>query len=111
MISLQSEGLSRVFSNITVQKHQFFGTQPFLWASLVAQRLKHLPAVWETWVQSLGREDPLEKEMAIHSSILAWRIPWTEEFGGLPSTGRRESDTTERLHFFFSFFYGPALTS
>ena len=55
------------------------------WASLVAQRLKRLPAVWETWVRSLGREDPLEKEMATHSSILAWRIPWTEEPGGLPS--------------------------
>ena len=54
---------------------------------LVAQRLKHLPAMWETWVLSLGREDPLEKEMATHSSILAWRIPWTEEPGGLQSTG------------------------
>ena len=57
------------------------------WASLVAQRLKHLTAMWETWVQSLGREDPLEKEMATHSSILAWRIPWTEDPGGLLSTG------------------------
>ena len=47
-------------------------------ASLVAQRLKHLPAMWETHVQSLGREDSLEKEMATHSSILTWRIPWTE---------------------------------
>ena len=47
-------------------------------ASLVVQRLKRLPAMWETWVQSLGQEDPLEKEMANHSSILAWRIPWTE---------------------------------
>ena len=55
-------------------------------ASLVAQRLKYLPAVRETWVQSLGQEDPLEKEMATHSSILAWRIPWTEEPGGLQST-------------------------
>ena len=55
------------------------------WASLVAQRLKPLPAMWETWVRSLGREDPLEKEMATHSSILAWRIPWTEEPGGLQS--------------------------
>ena len=51
----------------------------------------------ETWVQSLGREDPLEKGMAIHSSILAWRIPWTEEPGGLQSMGCEESDTTERL--------------
>ena len=56
-------------------------------ASLVAQRLKHLPAMRETWVRSLGWEDPLEKEMATHSSILAWRIPWMEEPGGLQSTG------------------------
>ena len=53
----------------------------------MAQRLKHLPPVQETWVQSLGQEDPLEKEMATHSSILAWRIPWTEELGRLQSTG------------------------
>ena len=56
-------------------------------ASLVAQRLEPLPAMWETWVQSLGQEDPLEKEMATHSSILAWRIPWTEEPGGLEYMG------------------------
>ena len=56
-------------------------------ASLVAQRIKHLPAMQETWVRSLGWEDPLEKEMATHSSILAWRIPWTEEPGGLQSMG------------------------
>ena len=54
-------------------------------AMWVAQTLKHLPAVWETWVQSLGWEDPLEKEMATHSSTLAWKIPWTEEPGGLQS--------------------------
>ena len=65
------------------------------------QRLKRLPAMWETWVRSLGQEDPLEKETATHSSILAWTIPWTEELGGLQSTGREESDTTERLHFHF----------
>ena len=47
-------------------------------ASLVAQMVKNLPAMQETWVQSLGQEDPLEKEMAIHSSTFAWRIPWTE---------------------------------
>ena len=56
-------------------------------ASLVAQRLKRLPAIQETWVRSLGWEDPLEKEMATHSSILAWRIPWMEEPGGLQSMG------------------------
>ena len=57
----------------------------------------NLPAMWETWVQSLGQEDPLEKEMATHSSILAWRIPWTEEPDRLQSRGWKESDTTERL--------------
>ena len=53
----------------------------------MAQRLKHLPAMQETWVPSLGWEDPREKEMATHSSILAWKIPWTEEPGGLQSMG------------------------
>ena len=53
--------------------------------SLVAQTVKNWPAVWETWVPSLGLEDPLEKEMATHSSILAWRMTWTEEPGGLQS--------------------------
>ena len=56
-------------------------------ASLVAQRLKRLTPMQETWVRSLGQEDPLEKEMATHSSILAWRISWTEEPGRLQSTG------------------------
>ena len=56
-------------------------------ASLVAQGLKRLPAMRETRVQSLGREDPLEKEMAIRSSIFAWRIPWKEKPGRLQSTG------------------------
>ena len=55
--------------------------------SLVAQTVKRLPAMWETQVRFLGQEDPLEKEMAIHSNILAWRIPWTEEPGGLQSIG------------------------
>ena len=52
-------------------------------ASFVAQSVKNLPAVQETWVPPLGWEDPLEKGMATHSSILAWKIPWTEELGGL----------------------------
>ena len=52
---------------------------------MVAEMVKSLPAMLETWVRSLGREDPLEKEMATHSSILAWKIPWTEEPGGLQS--------------------------
>ena len=71
----------------------------------MVQRLKRLPAMWETWVRSLGPEDPLEEKMATHSSILAWRIPWTEELGGLQSTGCKESDTTERLHFLYIFLY------
>ena len=62
--------------------------------SPASQSVKSRPAVQETQVQSLGQEDPLEKEMAIHSSILAWRIPWTEEPGGLQSTGLQESDMT-----------------
>ena len=58
----------------------------------MAQRLKCLPAKWETWVQSLGQEDPLEKEMATYSSILACRIQLTEEPGGLKSMGSQELD-------------------
>ena len=58
--------------------------------SLVAQTVKHPLTMQETWVQSLGWEDPLEEEMAIHSNILAWRIPWTEEPGRLQSTGSQK---------------------
>ena len=58
-----------------------------IYASLVAQRLKRLPGMQETWVRSLGRKDPLEKEMATHSSILAWRTPWRVEPGRLQSMG------------------------
>ena len=57
------------------------------WTSLTAQSVKNLPAMQETWVWFLGWEDPLEKEMATHSSILAWKIPWTEEPAGLQSMG------------------------
>ena len=58
-----------------------------IWVALRTQRLKRLPGMWETGIQSLGREDPLEKEMAAHSSILAWRNPWMEEPGRLQSMG------------------------
>ena len=64
----------------------------------MAQQVKNLLAVQETqetWVQSLGWEDPLEEAMATHSSILAWKIPWTEETSGLQSKGRKGSDMTE----------------
>ena len=69
----------------------------YSWASLVVQLVKNPPAMWETWVQSLGWEDTLEKGMATHSSILAWRIPWT-----IVPWGRKESDTTERLSLYFT---------
>ena len=65
----------------------FVYDSPYLWGSLVVQRVKSLPAMQETRVQTLGQEDSLEKEMAPHSSILAWKIPWTEESGRLQSMG------------------------
>ena len=69
--------------------HEVMGLDAMIFqsASLVAQRLMHVPAMQETWVRSLGQEDPLEKEMATHSSTLAWKIPWTEEPGRLQSMG------------------------
>ena len=66
-----------------------------IWALILAQRIKHLPAMQETQVRSLGWEDPLEKEMATHSNILAWRIPCTVEPGGYSPWGCKKSDTTE----------------
>ena len=65
---------------------------------VVAQRVKRLPAMQETWVRSLGQEDPLEKEMATHSSTFAWKIPWMEEPVGDSPWGCKESDMTEQLH-------------
>ena len=59
---------------------------------LAAQIVKNLPAMWETWVQPLDQEDPLEKGMATHSSILAWRIPWTEKPGGHPWVAKSDND-------------------
>ena len=67
--------------------------------SLVAQAVKSLPAMRETRVQSLSREDPLEKEMATHSCVIAWKIPWMQEPGGYSPWGCKELDTTEQLHF------------
>ena len=64
----------------------------------MAQTVKRLPTMRETWAQFLGQEDPLEKEMATHSSILAWKILWIEELAGCSPWGHKESDTTERLH-------------
>ena len=65
---------------------------------LVAQMVKNLPAMWETWVRSLGWEDPLKKELATHSNILAWEIPWTEEPSGLQSTGLQSQTRLTHTH-------------
>ena len=80
---------------------------------LVAQTVKNLPTMQETRVPSLDQEDPLEKGMATHYSILAWRIPWAEEHGGLSPRGRKESDTNEQLTLSLSLYpnqYSEALT-
>ena len=71
----------------------------------MAQRLKHLPAMRETWVRSLGREDPLEKEMATYSRILAGESHGRRSLVGYSPQGRKELDTTERLHFILIFKY------
>ena len=76
-------------------------------ASLVAKRAKRLPEIRENWAQSLGQEDPLEKEMATQSSILAWRIPWTEEPGRLQSMGSqrvRHNCMTNTSHFHVDYY-------
>ena len=79
-----------------------FSSPSKYWTSLVAQTVNCLSTMRETWVRSLGWEDALEKEMATHSSTLAWKIPWTEELGaGYCPWGREESSMTERLHFHF----------
>ena len=104
---LQSMGSQRVEDDLATQKQHCLRTMctyTFLnfiellienvRASLIAQLEKNPPAMQDTWVWSPGREDPLEKEMATHSSILAWRIPWTEEPGRLQSTGSQEWDMT-----------------
>ena len=72
---------------IGLRKVTAYGYSRTHWASLVAQMVKNLPAMWDTQVRSLGQEDPLEKGAATHASILAWRIPWTEEPGRLQSIG------------------------
>ena len=68
----------------------------------MAQTVKNLPAMWGTQVQFLGQEDLLQKETETHSSMLAWKIPWTEESGGLQSMGCKESNATEQLTLHFN---------
>ena len=85
-LRMQSDSLWQCFQCVRPFQHR---------ASLVAHVVKNLRAMPETWVRSLGREDSLEKEMATHSSTLAWKIPWKEEPSGLQSMGPKESYTTE----------------
>ena len=106
--------LSPYFSSSTSWNHNLHWTELFISStSLVAQRLKRLPPMWETWVRSLRREDPLEKEMVTHSSVLAWRIPWMEKPGtvqGVAKSWTQLSDFTittlirilSRLNLYFS---------
>ena len=70
----------------------------------MAQTVKCLPTMQKTWVRSLGQKGPLEKEMAIHSSTLAWKIPWMEESDSYSPWGRKESDMTDKLHFKYALF-------
>ena len=77
--------------------------------TLLAQMVKNMPEMQETQVQSLGWEVPLEKGMATHSSILAWRIPWTEEPAGYSQWDHKESDTTEQLTLSFTDFINPVV--
>ena len=71
------------------REDSYLKTHSLTWAFLVAQMVKNLPAMHKIWVQSLGRKNPLEKEMTTHSSILAWKISWTEEPGGLQSMAQQ----------------------
>ena len=68
--------------------------------------VKNLPAMWETWVQPLSQKDPLDKEMATHSSILTWRVPWTEEPGGLQSKGSQSQTRLRDCHLRFLWWCG-----
>ena len=81
---IQCHSLNEAVQQGALKSHSPWG---FPLASLVAQMVKNLPAMQETWVQALSQEDPLEKGMATHCSIIAWRIPWTEELGKLESMG------------------------
>ena len=102
-----SSGLWKLLKNTPSKFHPFLSSQvlfvshlSYCGASLVAQMVKNLPAMRETWVQFLDRKDPPEKRMATHSSILAWRIPWIEESGGLQSMGLQS--WTQLRDFYFT---------
>ena len=91
-------GVRFVFTIINTVEYFKINTSYKQKSSLIAHSIKNVPAMQETQVRSLGWKDPLGEVMAIHSSIFAWRIPWTEEPGRLQSMGLQESDTTEQLN-------------
>ena len=100
LVSALQQSESAIYTHISLLfwiSFPFRSPQIAEWASLLAQMIKNPPAMQEIWVSPLGQKDPLEKGMATHSSILSWRIPWTEEPGGLHPCGHKESDTTEGL--------------
>ena len=91
-------GVASSLDYFRINHFPFLPPPPPKWGFPNGSVVKNLPVMQKTqeiWIQSLGREDPIEKEMATHFSILAWEIPWTEKPGGLPSWGRTESDMTE----------------
>ena len=92
--SRKSQGFQELCVGDWHQRPNISRNQGFPGASLIAQLLKNLPALQEAWVPLLSPEDPLEEGMVTHSSLLAWRTPWTEEPGGLQFTGLQELDTT-----------------
>ena len=98
---------NRVCSFTTCNCQSALSTCLFTFPSLEAQKVKHLPAMWETWVRSLGQEDPLEKEMATHSSTLAWKISWMKEPGRLQSMGSQKfgHDWVTLLSLFFDWWW------
>jgi len=93
-LEISSQGHIPLYSTIFFFLRVIHTPVPFLCYALIAQSVKNLTAMQKTRVPFLGQEDPLEKEMATHSSILAWRIPWTKEPGRLQSMESQESDTT-----------------
>ena len=99
-VTLRSPALTGRFSTTSatlealLQTHELVKSITLFWASQVPQRVKNLPAMQETWVQSLGWKDPLEKGTATHSSILAWRIPWEKEPWGYSLRGCKERNMT-----------------
>ena len=109
-IFVAPKALQMVTAAIKLKKRLLLGRKVMtnldsLLTFLVVQRVKHLLAMRETRIQSLGWEDPLENKMATHSSTLAWEIPWTEKPIGYSLWGCKESDTTELLHFHFQTAY------